>query len=137
MLPEAGVYRRLIFFGSGLSSVSPAVSLWWPGKVINLFNQFPTDALHYGTYATGTCVDFIVACSAVKKTKYQPMEVYNLPLRWEGQDHLIGDVPPRVLEPVAGLVVRGVRAAVLRLYRPSACERLVSGTSTIGHEAPK
>jgi hypothetical protein len=86
------VNRKFIFFCPGLTSVSPAVSLWWPGKVINLFNQIPADALHYGAFATGTCADFIVACSALGKTKYHPIEVINLPLRWEGQDRLAGEI---------------------------------------------
>lgn len=86
------MYRTFIVFRSGLASVSPAVSLWWPGKIINLFNQLPAVALHYGAFATGTCADFIVACSALEKTKYQPIEVYNLPLRWEGQDRLTAEI---------------------------------------------
>lgn len=85
------MYRTFIFFKSGLTSVSPAVTVWWPGKVINLFNQFPPAALHYGAYATGACADFIVACSAVEKTKYQPVEVENLPLRWDGVDALTAE----------------------------------------------
>lgn len=85
------MYRRFIFFGAGLSSVSPVVTVWWPGKVINLFNQFPEMALHFGSYASETCVDFVIACSQVKKAKEMPLEVANLPLRWEGQDHLTGE----------------------------------------------
>jgi hypothetical protein len=86
--PEARVYRTFIFFRAGLASVSPAVNLWWAGKVINLFRQFPAEALHYGAFADGACADFIVACSRLEKTKDQPIEVFNLPLRWEGQDRL-------------------------------------------------
>lgn len=85
------MHRTFIFFRSGLTSVSPAVSVWWPGKVINLFKQFPAAALHYGAMATGACADFIVACSALEKTKYQPIEVFNLPLPWEGQDRLTAE----------------------------------------------
>ena len=85
------MYRTFIFFRPGLTDVSPAVHLWWPGKVIHLFRQFPPLALHYGASATGTCADFIVACSALEKTKYQPIEVANLPLRWEGQDRLTAE----------------------------------------------
>ena len=33
-----------------------------------------------------------MACSALEKTKYQPIEVYNLPLHWEGQDRLTGEI---------------------------------------------
>jgi hypothetical protein len=87
------VYRTFIFFRSGLASVSPAVSVWWPGKVINLFNQFPDLAIHFGAFADGACADFIMACSAVvDKTQGQPIEVYNLPFRWEGQDWLAAEI---------------------------------------------
>ena len=85
------MHRTFIFFGAGLASVSPAVTVWWPGKVINLFRQFPSGALHYGAFAPGTCADFIRACSALEKTSYQPIEVHNLPLRWEGQDRLTAE----------------------------------------------
>jgi hypothetical protein len=91
--PAASAYRAFIFFHSGLTSVSPVVILQWPGKVINLFNQFPAGALFYGTFAADACADFIVACSAVEKAKRQrrfrpSIQVCNLALRWEGQDQL-------------------------------------------------
>ena len=85
------MYRRFIFFRAGLSSVSPGVTVWWPGKVIDLFNQFPESALHYGSHASETCVDFIIACSQVKKAKQMPLDVANLPLRWEGQEQLTAE----------------------------------------------
>jgi hypothetical protein len=86
------VHRTFIFFRAELASVSPAVTIWWPGKVINLFNQFPDTALNFGGFPDGICVDFIMSCSALEKTKSQPIEVFNLPLRWEGQDRLTGEV---------------------------------------------
>lgn len=85
------MYRTFIFFRAGLTSVSPAVILWWPGKVINLFNQFPAEALHYGAFASGTCGDFVVACAALEKAKSRQIEVCNLLLRWEGQDRLTAE----------------------------------------------
>lgn len=86
--PEAYLYRTFIFFGSALTTISPAVFVWWPGEVIHLFTQFPAGALHYGSFASHTCADFIAACSAVEKTRGGAMEVSNLPLRWEGQELL-------------------------------------------------
>ena len=86
------MYRTFIFYRAGLNSVSPAVHLWWPETVINLFKQFPVDALHYGSFASHTCVDFIIACSALEKTKYQPIEVFNLRVRWEGEDRLTAEI---------------------------------------------
>jgi hypothetical protein len=85
------MYRRFIFYSSGLNSVSPEVGLWWPGKVINLFKQFPNDALHYGADAQQTCADFLVACVALKHEKVLPTEVTNLPLRWEDQEQLTAE----------------------------------------------
>lgn len=38
------MHRTIIFYHSGLPSVSPAVSFWWPGKVINLFHLIPVEA---------------------------------------------------------------------------------------------
>ncbi len=85
------MYRTFVFFGSGLATVSPVVTVWWPGKVIDLFTQFPAGALHYGSFASHTCADFIVACSAVKETKGGVMEVSSLRLRWEGEDRLTAE----------------------------------------------
>jgi len=84
------VNRTFIFFRSELCSVSPAVSLWWPGEVIDLLNQLPVGSLHYGGMAEGTCVDFIVACSSTLKLEMLPLEVCNLPLRWDRQNDLEG-----------------------------------------------
>jgi hypothetical protein len=96
----AGAYRTFIFFGSGLTSVSPAVSLWWPGKVINLFKQLPAETLVLGTLASEVCAHFIGACSALQKAKlsgsrhrsdpgqYLRIQVSSLALRWEGQELL-------------------------------------------------
>jgi hypothetical protein len=92
------VYRTFIFFRSDLSSVSPAVTLWWPGKVIDLLNQLPVGALHYGAMAGQVCADFIVACSGVPGAASREIEVDNLPLRWGRLDELEGspDTPEYV-----------------------------------------
>lgn len=85
------MYRSFIFFRAGLASVSPVVTVWWPGAVLNLFRRFPPEALHFGSYASEACVTFITACAALDKTRYLPTEVSNLQLRWEGQDAIAAE----------------------------------------------
>jgi hypothetical protein len=84
------VYRTFIFFRSDLSSVSPAVVLWWPGRVIDLLNHLPGGALHYGAMAGQACADFVVACNSVPDASSRGIEVENLPLRWDRLDQLEG-----------------------------------------------
>ncbi len=84
------MYRTFIFFRGGLASVSPAVTLWWPEKVITLLNELPVGALHYGAMAGQACADFIVACSSVPDAAARGIEVDNLPLRWGRGDKLEG-----------------------------------------------
>ncbi len=85
---EVGVYRTFIFFRCDLSSVSPAVTLWWPGKL-------PVGAIHYGAMAGQACADFIVACSGVPGAASRGIEVDNLPLRWGRLDELEGSPDTR------------------------------------------
>jgi len=82
------VYRTFIFFRSDLSSVSPAVTLWWPRKVVTLLNQLPVGAVSYGALAGNACADFIAACCPVVGST----EVDNLPLRWDWFDQIEGDL---------------------------------------------
>jgi hypothetical protein len=72
--------------------------LWWPGKVINLLNQLPAGALHYGAITGQACADFIVACSSVPDAASRGIEVDNLSLRWDRLDQLEGspDTPEYV-----------------------------------------
>jgi len=77
------VYRTLIFYRPEPPSLSPALSIWWPGRVIDLFNLTPPDVWGNGNMPEGRCVEFIGACFAVPRIDTGRMEVWNLPLRWE------------------------------------------------------
>lgn len=100
------MYRTFIFYRPDLCSVSPAVSLWWPDQVIDLLNQLPVGALHYGGMAGAACADFIVACRGLLPREVLPgvmatqgSEVDNLPLRWDRLEALEGS--PDTLEYVS------------------------------------
>jgi N-glycosidase YbiA len=85
------MYRTFIFFRSNLSSVSPAVTLWWPRKVVTLLNRLPVGALHYGACASWACADFIAACRSAPGAASRGIEVENLRLRWGRLDQVEGN----------------------------------------------
>jgi hypothetical protein len=53
--PEGQVYRTLIFYRSEPPSLSPAISIWWPGRVIDLFNLVPPNVWGNGNLPEGRC----------------------------------------------------------------------------------
>lgn len=81
--------RAFIFHKPVLESVSPLVCLQWSGRVIDLLNRLPPDALHFGGMAQETCVDFIVACAALPRELTRPIEVLNLGLRWDRVNEVV------------------------------------------------
>lgn len=84
------MYRTIIFHSSALSSVSPAVLVWWPGEILALFNLLPADRWYFGGTPGGACAAFLGGCLAVPGTSAGTLEVHNLPLRWDRQDELAG-----------------------------------------------
>jgi hypothetical protein len=77
------VYHIIIFYRAEPSSLSPAVNIWWPGKVIDLFNLLPAPVWRNGNMPEGRCVDFIGGCFSAPEIDTNRMEVWNLCLRWE------------------------------------------------------
>jgi hypothetical protein len=76
------MFRTFIFFRSDICSFSPAVRIWWPGRVIDLLNRLPESTIYWGGTAEGICADFIGAC-LVLEGRIGPLEVSNLELRWD------------------------------------------------------
>ena len=80
------MYRVIIFYRSEPPCVSPAMNIWWPGKIIDLFNLLPPTVWCNGNMPEGRRVDFIGGCFAVPEVDTNRMEVWNLVLRWERLD---------------------------------------------------
>lgn len=77
------MYHHIIFYRSEPPSLSPAVSIWWPGKVIDLFNMLPPSVWGAGSMPEGMCVRFIGGCFSVPEIDTQRMEVWTLALRFD------------------------------------------------------
>jgi hypothetical protein len=80
------VYRTIVFYRSDPPTFSPAVSVWWPGSVIDLFNLIPPLAWANGNMPEGRCVEFIGACFSVPEIDTSRMEVWNMRLRYDRLD---------------------------------------------------
>jgi hypothetical protein len=74
------VFISFVFHNPDMGRISPSVSLWWPGKVINLLNLLPADIWSDGNVPAGRCVDFIGACLACPKVDRGRLEVWNIPV---------------------------------------------------------
>jgi hypothetical protein len=70
------VYRTIIFYRANPPAVSPAVSLEWSGKVVDLLNRLPPDVWVYGDRPERLCAAFVAACCADL-----PQGLWALPLR--------------------------------------------------------
>jgi hypothetical protein len=97
------LYRSAIFVRGWLGSVSPAVTFFWPGEVIDLLNRLPEDVI-FGGMADDACADFIAQCWALPPIQMnrsrsenwpRPLSVSNLQLRWELLDRLTAEVDTR------------------------------------------
>src|SRR5688572_10424730 len=92
---------NMVFYRSGLGSVSPLISVAWDKPVVDLLNLIVPigGSVHFGAYAEEACADFVVALSANPVTaELTPrVEVLNLRLRWDLLDPLcperMADVP--------------------------------------------
>jgi hypothetical protein len=74
------VFLDLIFHNPDMGWISPSVTLWWPGEVVDLLNLVPADIWSCGNVPAGRCVDFIGACLARPEIDRGRMEVRNIPV---------------------------------------------------------
>src|SRR5690348_2800889 len=77
------MYIDIIFHSPQLPRVSPAVAVWWPGRVIDLLNLIPWRVWSGGDMPEGRCAAFIGACAALPQVDADRLEVRNVPVAKE------------------------------------------------------
>ena len=75
------MFIDLIFHNPDMGWISPSLTLWWPGEVVELLNLVPAEIWACGNVPAGRCVDFIGECFARPEVIDRGrMEVWNIPV---------------------------------------------------------